>query len=88
MNTMTFSHLTSTVLSSLSIGYPVVTMGFGVKSYVGFRMRERRQREVQRENEYYYEFLREALPPGQVRDDAFNPHPSPKSCEYRFFSVA
>lgn len=59
------------------IGYPVVTLGFGFKSYVGYRMRQRRQKEVQKENEYYYQFLREALPPG-VREDAFNPHPSPK----------
>lgn len=64
------------------IGYPVVTLGFGFKSYVGFRMRLRRQKEVQKENEYYYEFLREALPPGPVRDEAFNinPQPSPKPC--------
>ena len=63
------------------IGYPVVTLGFGFKSYVGFRMRLRRQKEVQKENEYYYEFLREALPPGPVRDEAFNvnPQPSPKA---------
>ena len=45
-------------------------------------MRLRRQKEVQKENEYYYEFLREALPPGPVRDEAFNfnPQPSPKAC--------
>ena len=66
------------------VGYPVVTLGFGFKSYVGFRMRLRRQKEVQKENEYYYEFLREALPPGPVRDEAFNinPQPSPKPCKY------
>ena len=69
--------------SVFSIGYPVVTLGFGFKSYVGYRMRQRRQREVQKENEYYYQFLREALPPG-VREDAFNPHPSPKPCKYIF----
>ena len=51
-----------------SIGYPVVTLGFGFKSYVGFRMRLRRQKEVEKENDYYYEFLREALPPG-VREE-------------------
>ena len=47
-------------------------------------MRLRRQKEVQKENEYYYEFLREALPPGPVRDEAFNinPQPSPKPCKY------
>lgn len=62
------------------IGYPVVTLGFGFKSYVGYRMRQRRQKEVQKENEYYYEFLREALPPGPIREEAFsfNPQPSPK----------
>jgi len=48
-----------------SIGYPVVTLGFGFKSYVGYRMRQRRQREVQKDNEYYYQFLKEALPPGK-----------------------
>jgi len=60
------------------IGYPVVTLGFGFKSYVGYRMRQRRQKEIQKENETYYSLLREALPPGPARDDAFNPHPSPK----------
>jgi len=59
----------------------VVTLGFGVKTYLSYRMRLRRQREVQKENEYYFEFLREALPPGQVRDEAFNPQPSPKTCK-------
>ena len=29
---------------SPSIGYPVVTLGFGFKSYVGYRMRQRRQK--------------------------------------------
>ena len=72
----------SSFLTNFSIGYPVVTLGFGFKSYLGYRMRQRRQREVQKENEYYFEFLREALPPGQAREEAFNPHPSPKSCEY------
>ncbi|XP_040573999.1 macoilin-1 isoform X1 [Lepeophtheirus salmonis] len=62
------------------IGYPVVTLSFGIKSYVGYRIRVRRQKEVHKENEYYYEFCREALPPGSVRQDAFNPHPSPKPC--------
>lgn len=60
------------------IGYPVVTLGFGFKSYVGYRMRQRRQKEIQKENETYYSLLREALPPGSAREDAFNPHPSPK----------
>jgi len=62
------------------IGYPVVTLGFGFKSYVGYRMRMRRQKEVQRENDYYFDFLRMALPPGQLREEAFNAKPSPKPC--------
>merc|ERR1711976_1038546 len=30
------------------IGYPVVTLGFGFKTYVGYRMRQRKQRDVQK----------------------------------------
>ena len=59
-------------------------------------MKQRRQKEIQKENETYFSLLREvtinrkfcqiynlyflhqALPPGPARDDAFNPHPSPK----------
>ena len=74
------SNLNKILYFRFSIGYPVVTLGFGFKSYVGYRMRQRRQREVQKGNEYYYQFLKEALPPG-VREDAFNPHPSPKPCK-------
>lgn len=59
------------------IGYPVVTLGFGFKSYVGYRMRQRRQKEIQKENETYYTLLREALPPGAAREEAFNPSPKP-----------
>ena len=43
-------------------------------------MRQRRQKEVQKVNEYYYDFLREGLPPGPIREEAFNPHPSPNPC--------
>ena len=45
-------------------------------------MRERMQNEVQKVNEYYYDFLREGLPPGPLREEAFNPHPSPNPCKY------
>jgi len=55
----------------------VVTLGFGFKSYVGYRMRQRRQKEIQKENETYYSLLREALPPGPAREEAFNPSPKP-----------
>ncbi|KAB7496817.1 Macoilin-1, partial [Armadillidium nasatum] len=35
----------------------------GLKSYVGYRLRQRRQREVAKENEFYVQLLQEALPP-------------------------
>lgn len=44
------------------IGYPVVTLGFGFKSYVGYRMRRRRQRDVSKENEFYLQLMQQALP--------------------------
>lgn len=50
---------------SFSIGYPVVTLGFGFKSYVSYKMRLRKQKEVQKENEFYMQLLQQALPPEQ-----------------------
>ncbi|KAA8586179.1 hypothetical protein FQN60_007748 [Etheostoma spectabile] len=47
------------------IGYPVVTLGFGFKSYVSYKMRLRKQKEVQKENEFYMQLLLQALPPEQ-----------------------
>ncbi|XP_042905580.1 macoilin-1 isoform X2 [Parasteatoda tepidariorum] len=44
------------------IGYPVVTLGFGFKSYVGYRMRLRKQKEVAKENEFYFQLIQQALP--------------------------
>ncbi|XP_019868737.2 macoilin-1 [Aethina tumida] len=44
------------------IGYPVVTLGFGFKSYVGYRIRQRKQREVAKENEFYMQLIQQALP--------------------------
>ena len=44
------------------IGYPVVTLGFGVKSYLSYRMRLRKQREVAKENDFYMELVQQALP--------------------------
>ncbi|CAB3379015.1 Hypothetical predicted protein [Cloeon dipterum] len=48
------------------IGYPVVTVGFGFKSYVGYRMRQRKQREVSKENDFYLQLLQQALPVEQT----------------------
>ncbi|XP_077398752.1 macoilin-2 [Vanacampus margaritifer] len=47
------------------IGYPVVTLGFGFKSYVSYKMRLRKQKDVQKENEFYMQLLQQALPPEQ-----------------------
>lgn len=44
------------------IGYPVVTLGFGFKSYIGYRMRQRKQRDVAKENEFYLQLMQQALP--------------------------
>ncbi|CAL1538922.1 unnamed protein product [Lymnaea stagnalis] len=44
------------------IGYPVVTLGFGFKSYVSYRMRLRRQKVIQKENDFYLQILQQALP--------------------------
>jgi len=44
------------------IGYPVVTLGFGVKSYLSYRMRLRKQREVAKVNDFYFDLLQKALP--------------------------
>ena len=38
-----------------------MTLGFGFKSYVGYRMKQRRQKEIQKENETYYSLLREVI---------------------------
>ncbi|XP_030750477.1 macoilin-1 [Sitophilus oryzae] len=44
------------------IGYPVVTLGFGFKSYVGYRMRQRKQQQVAKENQFYMQLMQQALP--------------------------
>lgn len=44
------------------IGYPVVTLGFGFKSYVGYRMRQRKQQHVAKENMFYMQLMQQALP--------------------------
>lgn len=44
------------------VGYPVVTLGFGFKSYIGYRIRQRKQKEISKENEFYMQLLHQALP--------------------------
>lgn len=43
-------------------GYPVVTLGFGFKSYIGYRMRQRKQQVVAKENLFYMQLMQQALP--------------------------
>lgn len=45
------------------IGYPVVTLGFGFKTYVSYKLRLRKQKEVQKDNELYFQLIQKALPP-------------------------
>ncbi|CAK1550364.1 unnamed protein product [Leptosia nina] len=49
-------------LAAHCIGYPAMTFGFGLKSYLNQRLRQRRQRQVRAENEFYFQLLRDALP--------------------------
>uniref|UniRef100_A0A4W5JY84 Macoilin 1a n=1 Tax=Hucho hucho TaxID=62062 RepID=A0A4W5JY84_9TELE len=66
MTTITKVLFVLTLFPSTSlIGYPVVTLGFGFKSYVSYKMRLRKQKEVQKENEFYMQLLQQALPPEQ-----------------------
>ncbi|GLH13953.1 Macoilin [Gryllus bimaculatus] len=57
------------------IGYPVVTLGFGFKSYIGYRMRQRKQKDVAKENEFYMQLLQQALPLEQQQ-----PQQQPQTC--------
>ncbi|XP_045197028.1 macoilin-like [Mercenaria mercenaria] len=45
------------------IGYPVVTLGFGFKTYVSYKLRLRKQKDVQKDNEFYFQLIQQALPP-------------------------
>ncbi|XP_063916196.1 macoilin isoform X2 [Zophobas morio] len=60
------------------IGYPVVTLGFGFKSYVGYRMRQRRQRDVAKENEFYMQLMQQALPLDAVAPPPAAQQPPPE----------
>lgn len=59
------------------IGYPVVTLGFGFKSYIGYRMRQRKQKDVAKENEFYLQLLQQALPLEQQASNTMQPIPVP-----------
>ncbi|CAF4418045.1 unnamed protein product, partial [Rotaria sp. Silwood2] len=44
------------------IGYPMVTLGFGFKTYLAYKWRLRKQREVRKANEFYTQLINQALP--------------------------
>jgi len=44
------------------IGYPVVTLGFGFKTYLAYKWRLRKQREVRKTNDSYTQLINQALP--------------------------
>jgi len=57
-----------------SIGYPAVTLGFGLKRWLKDIIYGRRQKENQKKNETLYSIVLEALPPEScAREDTFNP---------------
>ncbi|KAJ9584797.1 hypothetical protein L9F63_020851, partial [Diploptera punctata] len=62
------------------IGYPVVTLGFGFKSYVGYRMRQRKQKDVSKENEFYMQLLQQALPLEQQQIQQPLPQQQQQTC--------
>ncbi|XP_060836608.1 macoilin-1 [Rhopalosiphum padi] len=65
-------------LAANCIGYPVVTLCFGFKSYLSHKLRQKQQQRVSKENEFYQNLLLDALPfdritgsiiPSQENDD-------------------
>jgi len=53
------------------IGYPVVSLGYGFKSYVGFKLKNMRQKEVIKQNTFYHQLVSYALPM-EIQDDTLN----------------
>eukprot|EP00794_Sanderia_malayensis_P001467 gene1467-1622_t len=65
-----------------SIGYPMVSLGYGFKSYVGCRIKQYKQEDVSKENDFYHQLISYALPlelqkqtndkvlPGRTSDDS------------------
>lgn len=62
-----------------------MTLGFGFKSYVGCRMRQRKQRDVAKENEFYMQLMQQALP---VTEAAERPLQAPPSEQMAVVSTA
>ncbi|UJR08139.1 hypothetical protein I4U23_012415 [Adineta vaga] len=51
------------------IGYPMVTLGFGFKTYLAYKWRLRKQRDVRKVNESYVQLVNQALP-SEVQQEA------------------
>ncbi|PAA61444.1 hypothetical protein BOX15_Mlig027250g2, partial [Macrostomum lignano] len=57
-----------------SIGYPIVTLGFGFKTYLCYRYRLRKQHEVRQRNSFHFDLLDKALglPPSETNGSIGN----------------
>ncbi|RNA41690.1 macoilin-1-like isoform X1 [Brachionus plicatilis] len=44
------------------IGYPIVTLGFGFKSYISYKYRLKKQKTIQKQNQFYHSLVTKALP--------------------------
>ncbi|XP_037292998.1 macoilin [Manduca sexta] len=60
-------------LAAHCVGFPAVSLGFGVKSYVGHRLRLRTQRHVRKQNEFYFQLMRDALPESALEQNQQQP---------------
>ncbi|XP_050520452.1 macoilin-1 [Daktulosphaira vitifoliae] len=49
-------------LAANCIGYPVITLCFGFKSYLSHKLKQKQQQRVSKENEFYQNLLLDALP--------------------------
>jgi len=47
------------------IGYPVITLGFGCKTYFAYKLRLRKQKSVQKSNSFYSDLMQQSLPADQ-----------------------
>ena len=45
-----------------SVGHPIVSLGIGFKSYIFYRIKLYTQWQVRKDNNFYYELLKQALP--------------------------
>lgn len=63
------------------IGYPVISLGFSFKSYLGHRFRLRRQKVVARQNDLMVQLLQEALPPDMAIEESPERRVAPEKVE-------